>query len=220
MGGPCSNILCTSSLLPLYLWGPTFHDTAFSTLFVDMEPDILSFKIQPVLGILSSIVELNSTQRFHPVRIGARLACFFRAYVPVNPNMFSANDPNSIKSLLSKFCIQDPMFVLRARKNSTIIFQECLGAWVRHCLCVSPSGMASQSSSSESQSLLVSWRLLIRGNMRNRSGRTSGVSLIGSWAVEPPEVPRLFSDRTNSSTVSAASVFRNMQSDRSAGAHV
>ena len=169
MGGPCSNILCTSSLLPLYPWSPTFHGTAFSTLFIDIAPDILRFKIQPALGILSSVVELNSTHRFHPVRIRARLACFLRAYVPVNPNTISANDPNSIISLLSKLCIQDPMFVLRARKNSTISFQECLGAWVRHRLCVSPSGMASQSSSSESQSLLVSWRLLIRGNMRSTS---------------------------------------------------
>ena len=61
------------------------------------------------------------------------------------------------------------MFVLRARKNSTINFQEYLGAWVRQCLFVSPSGMASQSSSSESQSLLISWRLLILGKMRTKS---------------------------------------------------
>ena len=136
MGGPCSNILCVSSLLPLYPWGLIL---LFPLCLLKWTPAILRFKIQPVLSILSSIVKLNSTHRFHPVRIGARLACFFRAYVPVNPNMFSANDPNSIISLLSKFCIQDPIFVLRARKKSTISFQECLGAWVRHCLCVSPS---------------------------------------------------------------------------------
>ena len=127
MRGPCSNILCTSSLLPLYPLGPTFHDIALSTLLVDMEPEILRFRIKPVLGIKLSIVECNSTQRFHSMRIGARLACFCRAYDPVNPNMFSAIDPNSIISLLSIFCIQDPMFVFRARKNSTISFQECLG---------------------------------------------------------------------------------------------
>ena len=34
-------------------------------------------------------------------------------------------------SLLSRFWIQDPIFVLRARKKSTIGFQECLRAWVR-----------------------------------------------------------------------------------------
>ena len=93
MGGPCSNILCISSLLLLYPWGPTFYDTAFSTLFVEIEPDILRFTNQPVLGILSSLMAFNSIQRFHPVRIGAKLACCFLAYAPVNPNMFSANDP-------------------------------------------------------------------------------------------------------------------------------
>ena len=55
--------------------------------------------------------------------------------------------------------------------------------------------------------------------MRTRSGPTSGVSLIGSCAVELPDVPRLLSDLTRSSTVSVASVFRKMQSDKSAGAH-
>ena len=113
------------------------------------------------------------------------------------------------------------MFVLRPTKNSTISFQECLGAWVRHCLCFPPSGMASPSSSFESQSLLVSCRLCIRGNMRVKSDPTSGVLFIGSWAVGPPDVPRLFSHgvRTSSSMESAASVFRKIQFDRSVGAH-
>ena len=56
--------------------------------------------------------------------------------------------------------------------------------------------------------------------MRTRSGPASGVSLIGSWAVELPGLPRLFSDRTGSSAVSVASVYQKMQSDRSAGAHL
>ena len=80
-------------------------------------------------------------------------------------------------SLLSRLWIQDPKFVLRARKNSTINYQECPrpGAWVRQCLFVSPSGMTSQSSSSKSQSLLISWRLLILGKMRAKSDPSSGV---------------------------------------------
>ena len=131
MGGPCSNILCISSLLFLNPWGPTFHYTAFSSLFIEIEPDILRFKSQLILGILSSLMVLNSIQRFHPVRIGSKIAFFFLAYVPVIPNMFSASDPSSIISLLSRFWIQDPMLVLRARKNSTINCQECLGTWVR-----------------------------------------------------------------------------------------
>jgi len=77
--------------------------------------------------------------------------------------------------------------------------------------------MASQSSSSDSQSLRVSWRLLIRGNVRTRPGAGLRVSLMGSWTVELPKVPRLFSDLTRSSTVSMASVFLKMQSDKSAG---
>ena len=120
---------------------------------------------------------LNSVQRFHPVRIGARLACCFLAYVSVKPNMFSVSDPSSIISLLSRLWIQDPTFVLRARKNSTINFQEYLGAWVRQCLFVSPSGMARLSSSSESQSLLISWRLLILGKMRVKLDPSTGVFL-------------------------------------------
>jgi len=79
--------------------------------------------------------------------------------------------------------------------------------------------MASHSSSCESQSLLVSWRLLIRGNMRIKSDPSTGVIFIGSWDVGPSVVPRLFSDRTSSSMESAASAFRKMQFDKSVGAH-
>jgi len=82
MGGPCSNILCISFLPLWYPWGPTFHDTAFSTVLVEMEPAILRFVSQPSWGIFSVLVVLNSIQRFNPVRIGARLACCFLAYVP------------------------------------------------------------------------------------------------------------------------------------------
>ena len=61
----------------LPIWGPTFHDTAFSTLFVGIEPDILRFTNQPFLGILSLLMALNSIQHFQPVRIGAKLAFVF-----------------------------------------------------------------------------------------------------------------------------------------------
>ena len=63
---------------------------------MEIDPDILMFKSQPVLDIWSSLVVLNSLQRFHPVRIGSKLACCFLAYVPENPNMFSASAPSSI----------------------------------------------------------------------------------------------------------------------------
>jgi len=128
MGGPCSNILCNSFLPLWYPWAPTFHDTAFPTMLVKMEPAILRFVSQQCWGIFSVLVVLNSIQRFHPVRIMARLACCFLAYVPANPNMFSVSDPSNIKSLLSRLWIQEPMFVLRATKNSTINFQLCRGA--------------------------------------------------------------------------------------------
>jgi len=163
-------------------------------------------------------VVLNSVQRFHPVRIGARLACCFLAYARVKPNMFSASEPSSIISLLSRLWIQDPTFVLRARKNSTINFQECLGTWVRQCLLVSPSGMVSQSSSSESQSLLISWRLLILGKMRVKSDPSAG-DILGSCEVGPSDVPRFFNVLTKSSIESVASMFRKMQFDKSIGAH-
>ena len=152
---------------PWYPWGPTFHDTAFSTKFVETEPVILRLTSQLSLCTFSVFAVLNSIQRFHPTRIGVRLACCLLAYVPVKPNMFSVSEPNSIISLLSRLWIQEPTLALRARKNSTINFQEILGAWVRQCLVVSPSGMASHSSSSESQSLRLSWRVLILRKVRN-----------------------------------------------------
>ena len=117
-----------------YPWGPTFQDTAFSTVLVETEPAILRLTSQPSLGIFSVLVVLNSVQRFHPVWIGARLACCFLAYVPVKPNMFSVSDPSNIMSFLSRLWIHEPTLVLRAKKNSTINFQECLGAWVRQSM--------------------------------------------------------------------------------------
>jgi len=154
---------------------------------------------------------------FHPVRIGTRLV--FLAYVPVKPNMFSVSDPSNIVSILSRLWIQEPTLVLRARKNLSINFQECLGAWVRQCLVVSPSGMASQSSSSESQSLRLSWRDLILGKIRVWSDPSNGV-ILGSCKVGSSYVPRFPTALTTSSIESVASVFRKMQSDRSIGAHV
>jgi len=162
---------------------------------------------------------LNSIQRFHPVRIGARLACCFLAYVPANPNIFSVSDPSNIMSLLSRLWIQAPTFVLRTRKNSTINFQECLGAWVRQCLVVAPSGMASHSSSSESQSLLVSWRVLNLGKVRVRSDPSKGV-IMDSCQVGASDVFKFPIALTMSSMESVASVFRIMQFDKSIGAHV
>ena len=69
---------------------------------MEIDPDILRFKSQPVLDIWSSLVVFDSRQRFHPVSIGSKLACFFLAYVPENPNMFSASAPSSMMSLLLK----------------------------------------------------------------------------------------------------------------------
>jgi len=219
MGGPCSNILCIS-LLPLwYPWGPTFHDTAFSTELVETEPAILRLTSQLSLCTFSVLAVLNSIQRFHPTRIRVRLACCFLAYVPVKPNMFSVSEPNSIISLLSRLWIQEPTLALRARKNSTINFQESLGAWVRQRLVVSPSGMASHSSSSESQSLQLSWRDLILGKVRNGSVSLTG-SILGSCRVGSSDVPRFPTPLTTSSMESVASAFRKIQFDRSIGAHV
>jgi len=104
-----------------------------------------------------SLFECISTHLFHPVCIGARLACSCLAYVPAKPNMFSVIDAKSIMSLLSRLRIQDPIFVFTAMKNSTISRQDFLVAWVRHCLVLPPSGMASHSSSSDSQSLLAKY---------------------------------------------------------------
>ena len=220
MGVPCSNILCTSSLLPLYPWGPIFRDTVFPTLFITMEPDINRFKNQPIFGVLVSILECISTHLFHPVKIRAKLACFCRAYVPAKPNMFSAIDPSNIISLLSRFRIQDPTLVYKARKNFTIIFQEFLGAWVKQCLFISPSGMANQSSLSESQSLRMSCRVLIRDKYACVTGpriMQADVFSMGACLVESPEVPRMLSFPMRSSWSSVASAFRKTHSDRSVG---
>ena len=102
IGGPCSKILYIS-LLPLwYPWGPIFHDTAFSTEFVMMEPVILRLTSQLSLCVSSVFAVFSSIQRFHPTRIGVRLACCLLAYAPVKPNIFSVSEPNSIMSLLSR----------------------------------------------------------------------------------------------------------------------
>ena len=83
IAGPCSKILYIS-LLPLwYPCGPTFHDTAFSTEFVETEPVILRLTSQLSLCFFSVFAVLNSIQRFHPTRIGVRLACCLLAYAPV-----------------------------------------------------------------------------------------------------------------------------------------
>ena len=108
---------------------------------------------------------------------------------------------------------------LRARKNSTINFQEILGAWVRQCLVVSPSGMASHRSSSESKSLRLSWRDLILGKVRVESVPLTGI-ILGSCKVGSYGVPRFPTALTTSSIEPVVSAFRKMQFDRSIGAHV
>ena len=164
-------------------------------------------------------VALNSNQRFHPVRIGARRFCCFLAYDPVNPNMFSVNDPSNIMSLLSRIWIQAPMFAWRARKNSTIKFQDCLGTWVRHCRAVVPSGIASHISSSESQSFRTLRRVLMLGKMCFGSIPSKGV-VVHSDTVGSADVPSLPSACTTSSMESVAAALRRMQFDRSLGCQV
>ena len=83
---------------------------------------------------------------------------------------------------------------------------------------VSPSGMVSQSFSSESQSLLMSWRVLILGKVRVRSDPSTGV-ILGSCKVGSSDVPRFPISLTTSSIESVASVFQKMQFDKSIGAH-
>jgi len=131
--------------------------------------------------------------------------------------MFSTIDPNNIISLLSWFRIQDPTFVFSAKNDSTVSFQEFLRALLKQCLFISPSGMANQSSSSEGQSLRVSWRVVIRGNMRVCPDPVSDVFSVGACLVGSPEVPRLLSFRTRSSSVSVASAFQKIHLDRSVG---
>jgi len=83
---------------------------------------------------------------------------------------------------------------------------------------VEPSGMASHSSSSESQSLLVLWRVLILGKVRVRSDLSTG-DILGSYKVGFSDVPRFPIALTTSSIESVASVFRKMQFDKSIGVH-
>ena len=84
---------------------------------------------------------------------------------------------------------------------------------------VACSGMASHSSASESQSLLVSWRVLILGKVRVRSDPSTG-DIVGSCKVGSSAVPRFPIAFTTSSIGSVASVFRKMQFDKSIGVHV
>ena len=84
---------------------------------------------------------------------------------------------------------------------------------------VSPSGMASHSSSSESQSLRLSWRDLILGKVRVGSVPLTGI-ILGSCKVGSSDVPRFPTALTTSSMESVASAFQKMQFDRSVGAHV
>ena len=78
--------------------------------------------------------------------------------------------------------------------------------------------MASQSSSSESQSLRLSWRDLILGKVRDGSVPIAG-NILGSCRVGSSDVPRFPTALTTSSIESVASVFRKMQFDKSNGAH-
>ena len=73
-------------------------------------------------------------------------------------------------------------------------------------------------SSSESQSLLISWRVLILGKVRVRSDPSSGV-ILGSCRVDSSDEPRFPTALTTSSIESVASLFQKMQFDRSIGAH-
>jgi len=50
-------------LLPLYPCDPMFQDTAFSIVFVSMEPSIWRFDVQPILGVMVSLFECIFT---HP----------------------------------------------------------------------------------------------------------------------------------------------------------
>ena len=83
---------------------------------------------------------------------------------------------------------------------------------------VAPSGMATHSSSSESQSLLVSCRVLILRKVRVRSDPSTGV-ILGSCKVGSSDLPRFPFALTTSSIESVASVFRKMQFHKSIGAH-
>ena len=115
-------------LIPVWLYVSRY---CFSTVFVSMEPEIWRFSVHLVLVVMVSFVSISeciSTHLFHPVCIGARLACFCLAYVPAKPNMFSAIDAKSIMSLLSRLRIHAPIFVFRTMKNSTIFATQNVSA--------------------------------------------------------------------------------------------
>ena len=90
---------------------------------------------------------------------------------------------------------------------------------MRQCLVVAPSGMTSHSFSSESQSLLVLWRVLILGKVRVRSDPSKSV-IMDSCKVGSSDVPKCPIALTTSSMESVASLFRIMQFDKSIGTHV
>ena len=77
--------------------------------------------------------------------------------------------------------------------------------------------MANQSSSTEGQSLRVLWRVVIRGNMRICPDPVFDVFSVGACLVGSPEVPRLLSFRTRSSSVSVAFEFQKTHLDTSVG---
>ena len=109
IGGPSSKIWYTASLLPLYPCDPMFQDTAFSIVFVSMEPSIWRFDVQPILGVMVSLFECIFTHRFHLVCIGARLTGFGLAYVPAKPNIFCQRHHDSSFQIMypgSYVCVQ------------------------------------------------------------------------------------------------------------------
>ena len=132
--------------------------------------------------------------------------------------MFSVSDPSNIMSLLSRLWIHEPTLVWRARKNSTINFQECLGASVRQCIRVSPSGMASQSF--RLRASLVWCRGGFSFWEKYVSGQVHLLMFFWNLARWVPLVcPYFFTALTTSSIESVASVFRKMQFDKSVWAH-
>ena len=78
--------------------------------------------------------------------------------------------------------------------------------------------MASHSSSSESQSFLMLWRVLILGKVRVRSDPSKSV-IVESCKVGSSDVPNFPNTLTMSSMGSVAAAFRIMQFDKSLGVH-
>ena len=108
--------------------------------------------------------------------------------------------------------------MLKARKNSIINFQECIGAWVRQFRVVSPSGMASHNPRLRANLFgcrggFSFWERCVG------SGPLSGV-VLGSCKVGSSDVLRFPTALTTSSIESVASAFRKMQFDRSIMVHV